>query len=397
MKTKLFRVYVCMSFAFILMAPLIWTHVDAAPPKPIKIGLLLTYTGFGAIGPWEEHGARLAVSDMGGEIAGRPIELLLEDSASDPSTSVEKARKLVEKDKVDVLMGPIMGSCAPAVAAYAKESGTPYIFNGQAAREVILAGGRNCFNPFGTTARSTWPVSVYTYDVLGARTVTVIHDDFSQIVDRAKHATEAFQKRGGQVLQVQRTPLETVDYGPNISVMKQADAVFFWFIPFNALRFVKQYFQAGRKMPLIMMGNPTLNEMDLPMVGDPAMGILAIAPITCGIDIPAMRAFIDRWEKKYGHLSEKEGRYPRKHEGIYNYIAVQMYLEAVKATKGDTTPNIVSDTLRKIKVETPGGLVSFTPEGIGVGDTYVLKVVKEGIRYYWKDVYCYKQLTRDQP
>jgi branched-chain amino acid transport system substrate-binding protein len=397
MKKKLCLMFASAGFALIFLAPLMGAQVEAAAPKPIKIGLLLTYTGFGAIGPWEERGARLAVSDTGGEIAGRPIELLVEDSASDPSTSVEKARKLVEKDNVDVLIGPIMGSCAPAVAAYAKESGIPYIFNGQAAREVILAGGRNCFDPFGTTARSTWPVSVYSYDVLGARTVTVIHDDFSQIVDRAKNATEAFVSRGGQVLQVQRTPLETVDYGPNLSVMKQADAVFFWFIPFNALRFVKQYFQSGLKMPLIMMGNPTLNEMDLPMVGDPAIGILSIAPVTCGIDTSAMRAFIDRWLKKYGHLTEKEGRYPRKHEGIYNYIAVQVYLEAVKATRGDTTPHAVSDALRKIKIETPGSLVSFTPEGIGIGDMYVLKVVKEGSRYYWKDIYSYKQLARDQP
>jgi len=389
-------VSVCVCLILVSSVPLISTQVVAAPaPKPIKIGMIMAYTGFGAIGDWWELGARLAIDDAGGQIAGRPIELILEDDASDANVALEKARKFVEKDNVDVIIGGVMTSAG--CAAYAKESGTPFIFTMGSKREETLRGGRNCVNPTGTNRGTSYPEGLYAYDVMGVRTVTVIHDDFSGPYDSLEGALTAFKRRGGKVIQYQVTPIQTVDYAPNIATMKEADAVFFFFIPFNALRFVSQYFKAGRKMPLVSITTPTLNELDLPQIGDSAIGMIAASPLACGIDIPQMKAFIDRWVKKYGNLPQKEYRYPRLHEAIYAYVAVQIYLEAAKITRGDTTFNLVGDTLRKIRVETPGGLVSFTPEGIGIGDNYILQVVKEGDRLYWKDIRTYSQIVRDVP
>jgi ABC-type branched-subunit amino acid transport system substrate-binding protein len=93
---------------------------NAVAAEPIKIGAILNYTGPAAmLGPLFKNGIVMAIEEHNNQIAGRPIELIVEDAAGDPNICLEKARKLVERDKVKIIIGPLMGDAQLAVAPYA--------------------------------------------------------------------------------------------------------------------------------------------------------------------------------------------------------------------------------------------------------------------------------------
>ena len=81
-----------------------------ADDNPIKIGFLAPLTGpFADVGKDMVEGVQLALKSLGGKIAGRPVELLIQDTAGDPDTGLSKARLLVEQSKVDLLTGVYHG------------------------------------------------------------------------------------------------------------------------------------------------------------------------------------------------------------------------------------------------------------------------------------------------
>ena len=102
-----------------------------ADDNPIKIGFLAPLTGpFADVGKDMVEGVQLALKSLGGKIAGRPVELLIQDTAGDPDTGLSKARLLVEQSKVDLLTGVYHGGVAMAVAFYAKQKKFPLVITG---------------------------------------------------------------------------------------------------------------------------------------------------------------------------------------------------------------------------------------------------------------------------
>jgi len=107
-------------FVIILVVITITAGCTAAPKSytsgPIKIGHIRPLTGHMSIaGEFMVKGLDLAVDVIGNEVNGRPIEILVEDSAADSALAIDKARKLVEQDKVDVIIGPTVGGTQLAV------------------------------------------------------------------------------------------------------------------------------------------------------------------------------------------------------------------------------------------------------------------------------------------
>ena len=400
-KRKLFAVLaICLAVG--LMASAFTAACAPAKPgagEPVKIGVLLPYTGANAdMLPWMENGAKLAAAEVGGEVAGRPIKLILEDSATEIAPALDKARKMVEEDKVDVIVLEIMSHVASAVRAYTANTGTPTLYIEHCPIEDLTKFPvKNAFMHCGTLLGRGYPLGLYAYDTMGARTATVIHDDFVAGEDFTQGFMDAFVYRGGKIIQRQRTPIANMDYGPYLTAMKDADICAFWFIPMDSIRFVTQFYEYGKKMPLVEAGCATFSEILMKQMGDKALGMISDHAYMPGIDLPGVKAYVDRWVKQYGNLSEAQGRFPRLNEGNSTYMSVRLAVEAIKTTKGDTSKEAICSALRNLKWESPWGLISFTGDGLGIGESFVIKAVKEGDRYYWKDIYTYKQIVRDIP
>ena len=86
--------------------------------EPIKIGALISYTGPDPLNIQEYRGIMLKLDEVGWEVAGRKIELVAEDDAFDPVQATDKAKKLVQADKVNAIMGPTLVSSILSVSSY---------------------------------------------------------------------------------------------------------------------------------------------------------------------------------------------------------------------------------------------------------------------------------------
>ncbi|HET6476362.1 MAG TPA: ABC transporter substrate-binding protein, partial [Thermoleophilia bacterium] len=127
------------------------TPVAEATGEPLKIGFDEGFTGFMAVdAEMTDKGIQLAVEQLGGQVDGRPLEYIKADNGSDPVQAVDKARQLVESDKIDVMLGPIFSPANAAVTDYlAKNGGIPSIsIYGQPIDNMKTANGLS-FVPSG--------------------------------------------------------------------------------------------------------------------------------------------------------------------------------------------------------------------------------------------------------
>ncbi len=357
-----------------------------APQQPVKIGALLDFTGFNSVNlEGMKAGLELKLEEVGSQVAGRKIELIMEDAGSDPTTSVDKSRKMVESDKVDVVLGPLLSM--EAVADYLTESRTPNVLYMHNPRHILELGGGNIFMQFGTLEGLGYSMGLYMWDKLGYKTATVIHDDFVAGEDFAGGTIKGFESKGGTIVQRQRTPPGAVDYSANISGMKKADCVVFWFTPMSTQRFLSQYFASGLKMPIVV---PNCNVVLVPTmqeIGDNVLGIVGDSMWTWMIDTDMNKKYVEAFQKKTGKLPETEG--------TSAYIAMTIFLEAVKAANGDTSHDAIINALHKIKVDTPAGAFSYTADGLGIGNLYIQKLIKTNGQYGWQPIQTYEQIELD--
>ncbi len=100
------------------------TTSAAAGGGTIKIGALLDFTGpVAVLGPIFEMGIKTALEEVNYTVAGKKIELIIEDSATSVDMAVTKAKKLVEQDGVKIIIGPLMGDAHLALGPYTAEKG----------------------------------------------------------------------------------------------------------------------------------------------------------------------------------------------------------------------------------------------------------------------------------
>jgi len=384
-----------LAFALFVMA----TSAPSQPAtrKPVVIGNLGCFTGTSATpNPWMLNAAELAVNEFGGKVAGRELKLVSEDSASNPTVAADKAKKLLEADKADVFIGPLPAAAAFPVAALLKPLGIPHSSIMEFPSQ-LLATGDHTFAHTGTQRGTGYFVGIYAYDVMGYRTATVIHDDIVFAEEFTQGAMDGFVSRGGKIIQRQRTPMNTMDYAPYITALKQADCVMFWFVTIHSVQFINQYSQIGFKMPLVQGGCTTLGVQNLAELGDKALNLISGSSYDAYIKGPEVKNWVDRWLKLHGNKADKDGRYPYYTEGSSMYAGTSILLQAIELAKGDTTPAVLREALKKGKFKTPWGPVSFSAGRVGTGNAYVMKVVKEGNTYTRTDVYKYENVVRDEP
>jgi branched-chain amino acid transport system substrate-binding protein len=365
--------------------------------KPVIIANLACFTGIGAeVNPWMLRGAELACDEFGWKVGGREIKLVSEDSASDPTIAADKAKKLLEVDKADAFIGPLPASAAFPVAALLKPYGIPHM-GILDLMPALLRIGDHVFSHHGTHRGTGYFVGAYAYDVMGYRTATVIHDDVVFAEDYLQGAMDAFVSKGGKIIQRQRTPMNTMDYAPYFSNMKPADCCLFWFTAAHTIQFLSQYSQYGFKMPLVQGGVTDLGQQKVAEMGEKVLNLISCSSYDADVKGPEVKNWVDRWVKLNRDKTEKEGKYPYYAEGCGMYAATSILLQAIQSTKGDTTPLVFRQALKKGKFKTPWGEVSFNSDRVGIGNAYIMKAVKSGNTYTTTDVYKYENVVKEEP
>jgi branched-chain amino acid transport system substrate-binding protein len=389
---KLFQ----LCFAMVL-AVLLITCVSVAPTiaadKPIKIGVCLARTGpFTSLVAFLIDGLKLSLDEAGGKVAGRPFEVVWEDEGpGDPAFVMDKLRKLVESDKVDIVIGPFNSDLRLPTLAYTSKKKIPsfaVVCDDEGALKFPYA---YAFNQ--TTFQEARPVGWYAFDQLKVRTVNAIGGDW-----HAGHAfiegfTQGFTKeRKGKVLSAQFPPLGTTDFSSYIVAMKPADAIVLMSVPGDVGAFLSQAHGMGafKNTKVINIGQSVLPPM-LKDIGPMMIGNIwqhaEYQPFYKG---PANKKFNELYQAKFGHPA---GSF----EGC-GYAVGLVVLEALKITKGDTNPDKIHEAVKSIKMDTPLGKLSFVPgnadksgvEGILSRFIEVIKKGKDG--YYWDLAYEYPEV-----
>ncbi len=362
---------------------------STGPAAPIRIGCLLPLTG--ALmnqGPHVRAGIQLALEHCRYEVAGRKIELIIEDSATDPTTALDKARKLVEKDNVRIVIGPQASHVAQAVQPYFTD------------RKIICLKSRQFPIPLtakfpylfvvdGTHKQTTARMGDYAYNVLGYRTVSTMVADFIAGRDVMGGFTERFVELGGKVVQEQFFPVEAMDFAnylANVNV-KEADCVAAWTGGPGGPRLAKQYVEYGlkQKLPLITpFLSGIFDEDALPQIGDIILGVPGTSSYASTVDNALNKRVVADYMRKFGRRPTDSGI-------MGGYINSQVVLEGLKATKGDTDPDKMKEAILKLNIETPAGPIRFTPERLGIINIYICKIAKEGSNYFWQVVQTYKE------
>jgi len=345
--------------------------------EPIRIGFHADFTGLlSVLGPAQQRAADMVIADVGGEVAGRKLEIVLEDSAGDPTISADKARKMLEYDNVVAMVAPVMGHAAAAVAAWSKPYQIPVV--APYGTYDLLEGG-NVFLPFGTTAGYTYDMGLYVAKDLGFKTATALIVDYAYGHDALRGFTAGLQEGGGKVIQVQLEPFGEMDYAPYLTALEPADYFFHQINCATFPAFIKQYREFGIEMPVGIANTGAAPEVLLNELGDITLGIYCEGPYSSfSPNTPENKQVVDWYKAKYGV-------YPEEDLAVA-YVPLMIIVKAIEATGGDTTPEALNKAMRKIEVTTFQGAVSFDESGLGIFTSYIQQVQKIGDRYSWVEV-----------
>ncbi len=346
--------------------------LGAEPARPIKLGLLLPYTGvYAKVGEDIDKGVKFFLTEQGNKMAGRKVEVISEDSQSEPRTGVTKVRKLLESDKVDAIIGPVSSGVGMAVRDIIIESGVPQVY---AIPGTLKESGEppapNIFRVSFSPVQIGKASALYLFNNLKYRKMVVMGPDY--VWGRA--VTEAFKKAfedlGGKVVQMIYPPLGSPDYAPFLSQVKpkEADGTWVFFAGGDAIRFVKQYADYGlkEKLPLTAAGD-LVDEAFLPAQGDAAKGIVSLLSYTPSLDNPVNKKFVEAYSKAYktppGFFSE------------LGYVAAKVIAEGAKARNGNTTDKkALSMAVQKVQFQAPRGLFRFDENRFAIEDMAVRRV-----------------------
>jgi len=350
-----------------------------APKGPIKIGLLNPLTGPLALNGSEiNEGIRLYWEDeMGGKVAGRPVQLIVEDSEGKPDVGLTKARKLVERDRAHLILGPVNSAVAVAIRDYMHEAKTPLIITQATANHLTNEKAspsifRSAMSSYQQEAAGGWYVAAK----LGYKRIAVVALDYVAGHEQSDGFIKAFMESGGKSAEKVLMPLGTMDVAPYITRVQnkagELDAVVGILWGPSAPQWLKAWTDYGLKgkLPLLTLGE-TVNETYLKNVGDVATGVVSWLSYSPVLNTPENKRFVQAMNKKY------------RKDPVYNnhlgYIAAKAGGEAIKGVNGNVEDRErFFDALRKVRFEAPGGPFRFDEKQNAVIPTYIRRVEKVG-------------------
>jgi branched-chain amino acid transport system substrate-binding protein len=341
-----------------------------AQSAKIRIGLMLPYTGtYAPLGNAITNGFKLAVAEHGGKLGGREVEYFTVDDESDPSKGPENANKLVQRDKVDVMIGTVHSGVAMGMVKIARDSGTLLIIPNAG---VNAATGALCAPNIFRTSFSSWQTSYPLGKVMverGHKNVVTIAWKYAFGEESVNAFTEGLTKAGGKVSKELWVPFPTVEFQALLTQIAslKPDAVYAFFAGAGALKFVKDYAAAGLKGKIPLFGSGFLTDGVLEAQGEAADGLETTLHYGDGIDTPRNKAFRLAYVKAFKSQPDVYA--------VQGYDAGLLYAKGLDAVKGNTAnkPALIA-AMEKVKIDSPRGPWTLSRAHNPVQDIYLRKV-----------------------
>ncbi len=323
---------------------------------PIRIGILNTFTGVLAYnGVHNVAGMRLLFDRLGWTVAGRRIELVQEDDQGNPQIGLQKIRKLVEDDKVDLVCGPQISAVAMAILNYVRDSKTFLVVSGAGNDAITWARLPYLFRTTITSWQLCHPMGAWVFEHLGKAAV-LLGTDFAAGHDTLAEFKTAFTASGGRVLKEIYPPLGTADFSPYLTDLQAIapPVTYNWFGGTDAVRYIQQYAQLGLAKKTRMAGFAALVDGTvIAATGRDALGIVTSTIYTDTLDNAANRRFVAEYRARHKD-------YPDLYVE-YGYTAAQVVADTLAATGGDTDKARMAAAMAKVAFAAPRGPFRFDP------------------------------------
>jgi branched-chain amino acid transport system substrate-binding protein len=342
---------------------------STAQERELKIGIIGPFSGVAAGAAQQVFdGLMLGVDSAGGKVGGLKTTVIREDDQLKPDVGLQAANKLIERDKVDVIVGPHYSHVMNAAYHAMVDSRTIVI---SAVAGTSLIAGKQCSPYFFAVSfqnDEAFEVLGLYLQEKGYKRVYLMAPNYPAGKDNMNGFKRTFK---GAIVGEVYTGLSQLDFAAEIAQIKDAspDAVVIFYPSTFGINFHKQYGQAGLIKDLPLYSAFSLDEIALPAIGDVAVGTYQGA--TWNVDSPgeANKKFVDDFVKKFN--------YRPTFISAYGYDAVQLLNAALLEVKGNLAdkPALIA-ALEKASFTSVRGKFKFTSNHFPIQDYNLLQVVK---------------------
>ena len=356
---------------FVLGAALVAAGLSSAYAEDkVKVGLMLPYTGtYAALGNAITNGFKQFVEENGGKLGGREVEYFTVDDESNPAKATENAKKLVSREKVDVLVGTVHSGVALAMAKVARDTKTLMIIPNAGANDLT---GPLCSPYVFRSSFSAWQPSYAMGEALakkGLKNIATVTWKYSFGEESVAGFKEAFEKGGGKVVKEMTLPFPNVEFQPFLTEIAslKPDAVFVFFAGAGAAKFVSDYAAADLKSSIPLYGPGFLTDGNLAAMGGAGEGLLTTLHYADGLTNAKDAAFRTKYAAAYKMQPDVYA--------VQGYDAAQMYEAGLKAAGGDPAKQEeLIKGMASATIDSPRGPFTLSKAHNPVQDIYMREV-----------------------
>ena len=353
---------------------LLLPQIARAQSGKLRVGLMLPYTGtFAQLGVAIENGFRLAIAEQGGKLGGREIEYFKVDDESEPSKGIENATKLVQRDKVDVLVGTVHSGVQMGIHKVARDSGVLSLIPNAG---VHAATRSQCApNVFRTSFSNSQPTRA-----LGPAMIAKGHKKAVWITWKYAAGDEAFEgfkegytAAGGTIVKELGLPFPNVEFQALLTEIAaiKPDAVACFFAGGGAAKFMRDYAAAGLKDKIPLYGSGFLTEGVLDAAGDAANGVMTTLHYSDSLATPRNQAFRLAYAKAY--------RLQPDVYAVQGYDTGLLLVQGANAVKGDLSSKAaLYKAMESATIDSPRGKWTMSKSHNPIQDIY-LRVVENKV------------------
>ena len=341
----------------------------ASAQEKIKIGLIYSLSGPPAVlGQQSKNGFELALKELGGKMGGREVELVVADDELKPDVAIQKVRALMERDKVDFVVGPIFSNVLVAIHKPVMDAG-----------KILISTNAGTSSFAGAACNPNFFVTSYQNDQIyatlgtvatnrGYKRVYVLVPNYQAGKDFVAGFKSAYK---GEIVEESYVPLNTLDFQSELSKLAsiKPDALFTFMPGGPGVALIKQFNQAGLKDQVPILSAFTADEATLPALQDAALGIYGALTWAPNTDNPQNKKFVADYEDAYKAVP---GSY-----AMQAYDAAMLINSAVTSLKGNISDKVaVREAIKKADFKSLRGAFKFNVNGYPIQDFYLTKVAK---------------------
>jgi branched-chain amino acid transport system substrate-binding protein len=339
----------------------------------IRVGLMLPYSGaFAPLGVAIENGVRMAINEQGGKLGGREIEWFKVDDESDPSKGIENANKLVQRDKVEVLIGTVHSGVQMGIHKVARDTGVLSLIPNagvHAATRSLCAP-----NVFRTSFSNSQPTLALGQAMMakGHKKAVWITWKYAAGDEAYEGFKESYTKAGGTIVKELGLPFPNVEFQAlltEIAALKP-DAVACFFAGPSGAKFIKDFAAAGLKGKIALYGSGFLTEGVLEAAGPAAEGVMTTLHYSDSLDTPRNNKFRLEYAKTFKMQPDVYA--------VQGYDTGLLLVQGANAVKGDLSKKAeLYKAMEGAVIDSPRGKWTMSKSHNPIQDMY-LRVVEKG-------------------